>query len=61
MPTSGRQAARSTREGRGDWSEAEGAARLGRSEAAVAVLRADSKGQSRGRRRATQGPQARTE
>ncbi|RLM68644.1 hypothetical protein DVK07_09080 [Halorubrum sp. Atlit-26R] len=34
MPTSARQGASRTREGRGDRSEAEGAARLGRREAA---------------------------
>ncbi|TKX72242.1 hypothetical protein EXE46_16050 [Halorubrum sp. GN11_10-6_MGM] len=42
----------STREGRGDRSEAEGAARLGRREAAVLCGAGwDSKGQPRGRRR----------
>ncbi|RLM67158.1 hypothetical protein DVK07_13355 [Halorubrum sp. Atlit-26R] len=53
MPASGRseaEAARSTREGRGDRSEAEGAARLGGCEV-LCGAGWDSKGQPRGRRR----------
>ncbi|TKX54225.1 hypothetical protein EXE42_09600 [Halorubrum sp. SP3] len=52
MPASGRhrRPRDSTREGRGDRSEAEGAARLGRCEVLCGAGR-DSKGQSRGRRR----------
>ena len=58
MPTSARRARCRTREGRGDRSEAEGAARLGRREVRLLCCAGwDSKGQSRGRRTTTQGPQ----